>query len=442
MQHSISYPSIAAVLALLLAGPLLAAAETCPAVERSLRLGSTGADVSALQAYLEIEPQTGYYGPRTFAAVSAFQSAHGLEAIGIIGPRTRATLSAACAASATRAAEASSVASATTTVPFSISRAEQPADTIAPHSALYIPFTAFELAAGAEDVEVRSITVERIGPAQDQAFDYLSLLDEEGGEAAYGYLDSNHRVVFRPGITIPAGETHTFTVAGNMVSDLSSYDGQVAGFAIVAVDASQPLAGTLPLSGTFQRIVSSLTIGSATMVRGGLDPATARTNVFGEAMNFSSVRVYADSIEDVRLDGITWRQSGTAGPNDIGPVHVYAGDVVALSTADDRSYTAEFPGGIVIPKGQSIEIYVRATPLAAAANRTVRFDLQGSTDVWLSGLTYGYGIAPYPTGNTDVEGTTSAFLTSDGTTDGDALTPYYAGSPVSVTSGTFNYIGR
>lgn len=438
MDVSIRHLAMLPLLALL-AIPAAANASPCPFMwERTLKVGMSGADVSALQAFFSISP-TGYFGRLTERAVSDFQTAQGLPAVGVVGPRTRDTLNARCVA-APVAVSTSAVGA--VAVPFSISRPEQPAEMIAPHSALYIPFTTFELAAGAEDVAVKTITVERIGPSQDQAFDYVSLLDEDGGEVAYGYLGADHRVVFRTSLTISAGETRTLTIAGNMVTDLSSYDGQVAGFAVAAIDASQPLSGVLPVSGTFQRIVSSLTIGSATMVRGGHDPAVARTQVFGDPMILSSVRVYADSVEDLRLDGITWRQSGTAGPHDVGSVYVYAGDVVALASADDRSYTAEFPGGIVIPKGQSIEIYVRATPLPGAANRSIRFDLQSSTDVWLTGLTYGYGIAPYPTGNTDVEGATSAFLTSDGTTDGDALTPYYAGSPVNVTSGAFNYIGR
>ncbi len=63
-----------------------------------LQLGSTGPDVTELQkiliaaGYLKIDTPTGYFGPITVAAVKAYQSAHGLEPVGIVGPKTRALL--------------------------------------------------------------------------------------------------------------------------------------------------------------------------------------------------------------------------------------------------------------------------------------------------------------------------------------------------------------
>ncbi len=64
----------------------------------SLRLGSTGADVTALQqvlidaGFLNITTPTGYYGSLTFAAVKKYQAAHGVDQVGIVGPQTRAQL--------------------------------------------------------------------------------------------------------------------------------------------------------------------------------------------------------------------------------------------------------------------------------------------------------------------------------------------------------------
>ncbi|MDE1975109.1 MAG: peptidoglycan-binding protein, partial [Patescibacteria group bacterium] len=45
--------------------------------------------------YLESQYNTGYYGNLTESAVKAFQTAHSIESLGIVGPQTRAALNAA-----------------------------------------------------------------------------------------------------------------------------------------------------------------------------------------------------------------------------------------------------------------------------------------------------------------------------------------------------------
>ncbi len=66
---------------------------------RQLEVGSTGADVSALQTFLAADatlyPQglvTGYFGLLTKSAVSAFQARNGISVVGRVGPVTLAAL--------------------------------------------------------------------------------------------------------------------------------------------------------------------------------------------------------------------------------------------------------------------------------------------------------------------------------------------------------------
>ena len=66
-------------------------------LDKTLKKTWVGAEVTYLQnllkklGFFNAEP-TGYFGNQTAAAVSAFQRAFGLEAVGIVGPKTRALL--------------------------------------------------------------------------------------------------------------------------------------------------------------------------------------------------------------------------------------------------------------------------------------------------------------------------------------------------------------
>ena len=52
-----------------------------------LKLGSEGEDVRKLQIKLGVDP-IGKFGPKTDAAVRAWQTANGLTADGVVGPVT------------------------------------------------------------------------------------------------------------------------------------------------------------------------------------------------------------------------------------------------------------------------------------------------------------------------------------------------------------------
>ncbi|MBI2086890.1 MAG: peptidoglycan-binding protein [Candidatus Zambryskibacteria bacterium] len=64
-------------------------------ITRALAKGATGDDVKQLQEFLKTIPGvypeglvTGYFGPLTEQAVRRLQEKEGIEAIGIVGPRT------------------------------------------------------------------------------------------------------------------------------------------------------------------------------------------------------------------------------------------------------------------------------------------------------------------------------------------------------------------
>lgn len=74
---------------------------TCPVFWRTLSGGMSGDDVRSLQEYLRSEgyfreEATGYFGRVTRAAVIEWQNAHGISALGVMGPLTRARIKERC----------------------------------------------------------------------------------------------------------------------------------------------------------------------------------------------------------------------------------------------------------------------------------------------------------------------------------------------------------
>jgi hypothetical protein len=90
-------PGVSAAIPATPASSALANASPNAAFNRMLTIGSTGEDVRALQNRLKAEgffktEATGYFGPITRESVKAYQTNHGIDPLGMVGPMTRAEL--------------------------------------------------------------------------------------------------------------------------------------------------------------------------------------------------------------------------------------------------------------------------------------------------------------------------------------------------------------
>ncbi|MDO8517769.1 MAG: peptidoglycan-binding domain-containing protein [bacterium] len=421
----------------------------CPVLTRDLKLGSTGADVMSLQQFLNSSATTQvasagagspgsestYFGGLTKAAVMKFQAANNVSPIaGYVGSITRAAITAVCGKVVVIPPPVVPGTPVTTGTGLSITAATQPANGIAPLNAARIPFTKFTVTASSDgDVTLNSVTVERQGIAQDAAFSGVMLLDDMGNQVGITKtLNSNHQTVVGSAVVIPRGTSKTFTVAANRGS-ATGYSGQIATFAVVAVNSSAAVNGSLPIVGASYTINEATSfIGSVTAARGTNDPGAANTNNVGlKNFIFSSIRVTAGSQEKVYVKSIRWHQIGSASQSYLANV-VSLVDGVSYPTvvSTDSYYTTTFPGdGLLLDKGFSKDLAIQGDIVNGSAT-TVEFDIQKSSDINTVGQLYGYGILPAVGSNTCATADTSRSKVC--TTDD----PYYEASIVTINAGT------
>ncbi len=436
-----------------------AASAACPYTwTRNLQVGANGDDVMKLQQLLNSSAdtmvaasgagskgsETRTFGPATKAAVIKFQNKYtsdvltpvGLTAgTGFVGAASRAKLNALCATGTTGGTTGG-----TTTTPapvptgtgLTVSSAVQPVSTIAPDNAARIPFTKFNVTASADgDVVLNGVTIERQGLAADSSFNGVMLLDENGTQVGITRtLNSNHQATVGEAITISRGTTRTFTVAANR-ADTSNQAGTIASFAVVAVNTSAAVNGSLPITGASHTINEALSIGSVTTARGSQDPGANQTKEVGTtAYTFSSIKLTAGSAEKIYIKSVRWNQTGSASASsDLKNVKtvVDGTEYTTTASADGKYYTSVFPGsGLLLDKGFNKDISVKGD-VAGGSGRTVDFDIAKRTDINIVGETYGFGITP-PLAGSAASADGAAFNNSDDY--------YYDAAQVTISTGS------
>ena len=451
--------------------PSLASADTMASYNfsKNLTVGSKGDDVMNLQKVLNMSAdtqvaatgagskgsETSSFGQLTKAAVVKFQKKNGISpSVGYVGALTRAKLNGTAPVVVVPPVSTSTPSTLPQGGAVAVAAGTQPGNSLAPQGASRVPFTTVVLTAGSADVTVNSITVERVGLAQDAVFSGLVVLDSKGMQVGVSKtLNSNHQAVIGEPWVIKAGTSQTVTVAGNMASSLSSYSGQVVGLNVVAVNTSATVSGSLPISGAQHTVNSTLSLGTATLLLSSFDPnSTSLTKEIGSlGYSFAGVKVTAGSVEQVKLWSVRFNQSGSASSVDLSNVKVVV-DGTSYDTvvsSDGKYYSAVFPGGLLIDKGLSKDISIKGDVTGTGSSaRTVQFDLYKNTDLYMSGVTYGYGIIATASGNCNATASTatdaSEFINSSTScaSSGTIGTPFFSASKVTISAGSVTAISK
>lgn len=423
----------------------------------NLKMGSTGTDVLNLQKVLNMSAdtqvavsgagspgnETSYFGPATKAAVIKFQNKYASDILtpvglsvgtGYVGASTRTKLNAMSTGSTTTGTTTGTTPVVSVGTGLTVSAAAQPANGLAVESASRLAFTKFTLTAGTDgDVVLNNVTVERQGLSNNAAFSGLVLIDEDGTQLGLAKtLNSNNQATIGEATTIKSGTSRTFTIAGNMAASNDARAGEVAAIALVSVNTSASVMGSLPIVGASHTINATLAIGSATVERGTLDPNTSSTKEVGTTgYTFSAVKLTAGSAEDITVKSIRWNQSGTASSNDLENVKVVVDgtEYATKVSSDGKYYSATFGSGIVIAKGLTKDISIKGDIVSGSA-RTVIMDIYKDTDIYVTGNTFNYGITGSATQSGTVTDASSLFPASG--------SPWYDASAVTVGTGSLN----
>lgn len=409
---------------------------------RDLTLNSSGADVTALQqtliakGYAIPAGATGFFGAQTQAAVKAWQTAAGITpAAGYFGPKSRAAFP--CSSTP------STPTTPTAGTGVSVSAGAPIMNALAPQGASRVPFTNFNVTAGNDgDVTINSVTVQRVGPAQDAAFAGVVLIDLDTGMqvGTSKTFNSNHQANVGAPMVVKAGTTKRFQIAGNMNASLASYAGEAPGLSVIAINTTAAVSGALPITGAYHTTNATLTVGSLSLDTSNAFAANSSVSkeIGTTGQRVSGFRLTAGSSEDVRLKTLTFNQTGSVSATDLANVMVYVGTTGYPMTvsADGKYYSATLGSGLVIPKGNQVEVYVTYDIIGSnSSGRTVIFDVDKTTDIFGTGEVYGYGISPNTSGASSVP-------TSRGNTTETTGTPYLYANAITVTGAAATTISK
>lgn len=426
------------------------------AFTRALSMGVRGDDVMCLQKYLNSTMyqvaasgagspgnETMSFGSLTKAAVAKWQAGNGVSpAAGYFGALSRAkydsmpvagggttggTTGGGTTGGGTTGGSTTAIGSGLTVT----AAVDQPVAALAPANAARVPFTKVVFTASPDgDVTVNSLTVERQGPGSDSGLSEIVLLDENGLQFGLAKtLNSLHQVNLNESFVVKAGTSRTMTLAANRAASGTAVGGEIIKLALVAADAGTTTVNlSSPVVGNGMTMNTTLTIGVVTNQTGSYKTVATTTEEIGKkAFVFTSVRVTAGSAEKVYVDGIRWNQVGSVGSSDLANVmttlEIVGGekkDYPAVISTDGKYYTSRFDPPVLLDKGSSAEIFVKAD-IVGGSDRTIKFNIYRTSDLMVRGQTYGFGITP-PTSGTGFTSTN----------------PWYFASQITVGKGSLN----
>lgn len=264
-----------------------------------------------------------------------------------------------------------------------------------PANATGVVFTCWDFKAGADAVTLKSLNVHRVGPGSETAFANVYLYRGDSRITTGRSVNSSTQLVQFSNINqkIAAGENAKICA----VADLSgaSAGGVHALELATAGDVlsnSSSMTGSFPLRGADQ-LLSNASVGKTTVsVNGVLDEVTLGS----KDARVAQFQMAADSTENQQLRRIALYVRGSAPASALSNLKLYTlNNTSPLATAssvgagDLVTFTLATP--YTIGKGETKVFYVTADVNGGRTGENFKVYLDETTDVFVTGVTYGYG---------------------------------------------------
>ncbi len=381
----------------------------------NLTVGSKGADVKALQQFLNGHGYTvatsgagsagnesTYFGPATKAALAKFQAANGVSpAVGYFGPLTRAKVNSMSTTTTTTTggSNGSTTTTTTTGAPMTVTVAsDSPVAQSLASGAVNVAVLKLNFTAGTKDVTVTNLALTRSGLSQDADLNNTYLYDG-ATRLATNLGINNGRMQFANGtglFTVPANTTKEITVTADVSTTATAGRIIVLGINsasdIVTADGST-FGGTFPVtSGNFT--VASVT-NLAALTISGYSSSTVTVNA-GQTNYLVAQFTMQASNNPAKVTYVRFTNIGSVTPSYLQNIRLMNGSTQLGATvpALDSSNVVAFDlsnNPLMLTSGQTVNLSLYAD-VTGGVNRTFQFSIQQASDVHGVDTMYGVGI--------------------------------------------------
>lgn len=259
-------------------------------------------------------------------------------------------------------------------------------------------FTTLNLTAGSTPVNLKGLSIKRGGLSVNSDLENVQLFDAQMNELGNaGSFNANDKVKFTFNKMIPANSTFKVYVAGdNKVGATGRIQLGVEAASDIVSDSSS-VQGTFPVFGNTM-VQVNVDVGQLVVSTGPNNPNTDKEiDVDSVNERFMEVKLTAGSTEAIRVEGISFEKgdNATFSVSDLINYTLFnetTGTKLAEGTVDGDFVRFNFTSAIILEKGQSVTLSLRAD-VAGGAGDIVTFSLYDN-DSWLiraKGQTYGFG---------------------------------------------------